>query len=232
MPQSKVAKKEVGKNPVEKVLRTGASSLVLFTAGGAKSGTIAVDGSVFHSKVNLPLISQAVRIHLSNRRQGTKAAKTRGEVKISGRKIYRQKGTGRARHGARSAPIFVGGGVTFAPKPIDYTLSLSDKMKKQALLSALSAQFESGGLIAISGLSGIEPKTKKVASVLPKLARNGPYLFVLPESWPNALRAIRNIAGCDIRRAKDLSTFDVVSHKTIIFAKESLPILEGRLRRT
>lgn len=186
---------------------------------------------LFNSDVNLTLIAQAVRVYLANQRQGTQSAKTRGDVAASTKKIYKQKGTGRARHGAKSAPIFVGGGVTFAPKPRDFSLKLSDKMKKQALISALSAQNKKGNIQVATGFNKLSAKTKEAVKFLDKLTPKKPFLVVLPGGWSDAVKALRNIEGCQTKQAIDLSTYDVVSNRSIIFASESLALLEGRFKK-
>ncbi len=105
---------------------------------------------IFGLEVKPQLLAQAVRVYLANQRQGTQNAKTRAEVERTRKKLYRQKGTGGARHGDRKAPIFVGGGVAFAPKPRDYSLALSKKMRRLALYGALSAQAKAGNLKVIA----------------------------------------------------------------------------------
>ncbi len=191
---------------------------------------ISLPKELFSSKINLILIAQAVRVYLANQRQGTQSAKSRGDVSATTRKVYKQKGTGRARHGSRSAPIFVGGGVTFAPKPRDFSLKLSDKMKKQALVSALSAQNKEGNIQVAVGINKLPLKTKEAVKFLDKLTPKKPFLVVLPGGWPEVVKSMRNIEGCQVKQAIDLSTYDVVSNRSIIIASESLPILEGRFK--
>jgi len=140
---------------------------------GKVSESINLPEAIFGVKVNKTLMTQAVRVYLANQRRGTLSTKSRGEVKISTRKIYRQKGTGRARHGAASAPIFVGGGIAFGPKPRDFSLKLNQNMKRVALFSALTAKLKDGEIKVITGLEKLEPKTAKMADVLENLALNG-----------------------------------------------------------
>jgi large subunit ribosomal protein L4 len=186
---------------------------------------------LFGEKVNLPLIAQAVRVYQMGQRQGDASTKTRGEVDGSTRKIYRQKGTGRARHGGIRAPIFVKGGIAHGPKPRDYDATLSKKMKLKAFVSALSAKCAEGSIRIVEGLESIEPKTKHAESFfraleLPKSSRS--VLMVVPVAHQSAKRAFRNLAGVDTYNAEQISVYDVLSHKQLVFAKESISVLEKR----
>ena len=130
----KTVEKQVKKElPKETTLKQS-----VYDTKGNLAESIVLPKEIFDVKVNDPLMAQAVRVYLANQRRGTVKTKSRGEVKISTRKIYRQKGTGRARHGAASAPIFVGGGIAFGPRQRDYSLKLNQKMKKAALFIQLS----------------------------------------------------------------------------------------------
>jgi large subunit ribosomal protein L4 len=114
--------------------------LSVYDLKGAIAESLTLPKEIFGAKINNSLMAQAVRVYLANQRRGTLKTKSRGEVAISTRKIYRQKGTGRARHGAKSAPIFVGGGIAFGPKPRDFSMKLNQNMRRVALFSALSAK--------------------------------------------------------------------------------------------
>src|SRR6266404_5428662 len=132
------AEVSVSKKTTEKAYAT--VSVAVVGIDGKVSGKVSLPGEMFGEKVNKALLAQAVRVYLANQRQGNASTKTRGEVDGSTAKIYRQKGTGRARHGSKRAPIFVKGGIVFGPKPRDFSLSLPQKMKRKALFSALSAK--------------------------------------------------------------------------------------------
>src|SRR3989344_6029979 len=134
----KVARVRV--SSASKTTKKGSLFAPVYDLKGAKSGTLALPKEVFGTKVNNSLMAQAVRVYLANQRQGNATTKTRGEVQGSSKKIYRQKGTGRARHGSLRAPIFVKGGIVFGPKPRDFSLDLPKKMKRKALFSSLSAK--------------------------------------------------------------------------------------------
>src|SRR3989338_7040764 len=138
----------------------------VYSMVGTSSGTLALPKEFFGAKVNKALLTQALRVYISNQKTHPGSTKTRGEVKGSTAKIYRQKGTGRARHGAIRAPIFVGGGITFGPKPRDVRLTLSKKMKKAALLSAFSLKMREKEILGLSGIDKASGKTKEISKLI------------------------------------------------------------------
>ncbi|GIW61263.1 MAG: 50S ribosomal protein L4 [Patescibacteria group bacterium] len=188
-------------------------------------GSLSLPEEIFAAKVNKTLMAQAVRVYLANQRLGTLSTKSRGEVVGSTRKIYRQKGTGRARHGGIRAPIFVGGGVAHGPKPRDFSLSLPQKMKRAALFSALTLQRLEGNMKVIAGLESLEPKTKAFAQVLKNLSlakKKKKILLVLPEKIENIQKAARNIEGVTYVLANQLNTYDVLNAGTLLFMKDTI----------
>lgn len=189
---------------------------------GKTAGSVILPNEYFGAKVNKQLIAQAVRVYLANQRVGHAATKTRGMVEGSTRKIYKQKGTGRARHGAIRAPIFVGGGIVFGPEPRDYSMKFPPKMKRVALASALSQKLSEKNITVVSGLSDLKPKTKVMAKALVAVGRTGSTLFVVPKEAGTVTRSARNIAGVDIIPVTDLHTYGVMTHKKIIFMKEAI----------
>ncbi len=217
-------------------------SLTVYDLRGTAAGRVSLPEEIFGAKINKQLISQAVRVYLANQRRGTLKTKSRGEVAISTRKIYRQKGTGRARHGAASAPIFVGGGIAFGPKPRDFSLKLNQNMKRSALFSALSAKLKDGEIKIVANLEKIEPKTKKMANVIEHLELNGKnqqLLLVIPsfvkasdeksrtkEDFKNVVKAARNIEGLSIVPANLLNTYQVLVNNRILFMKDALDSLK------
>ena len=215
---------------VKKTTEVRASlSVDVFDTKGEKSGTVTLAKELFGAKVNEYLLAQAIRVYLANQRQGTVSTKTRGEVAGSTRKIYRQKGTGRARHGSIRAPIFVKGGIVFGPKPRDFRLDFSKKMKRVALASALSLKHKQKQIKVLKGLEEIEPKTKIVAGVFKNLGldgKNRKVLLVLPSSINTVLRSTRNIEGIRITLANTLNPYQVLDTNEIIFMDSSLAIVE------
>jgi large subunit ribosomal protein L4 len=239
--EEKPAKKAAAPKKIEKVEAAvkptavkGGIAAPMFDAKGAKDGTFNLPKEIFGGKINPTLMAQAVRVYLANQRQGTHSTKTRGEVEGSSKKIYRQKGTGGARHGSKRAPIFVKGGLVFGPKPRDYSLSLPQKMRKAALISALSQKVKDGEVIVLSGLTKIEPKTKVMAELIQKVTddKKGKRKTLLvtsanPKELENVFRAGRNISNVEVLNAKFLNTYQVLKHKNLLFMKESIEVLSA-----
>lgn len=220
-----VVKKAEVKKPVVK--ETGLK-LSVYSINGRVLESLTLPKEVFGASVNNRLMAQAVRVYLANQRRGTLKTKSRGEVKISTKKIYRQKGTGRARHGAASAPIFVGGGIAFGPKPRDFSLKLNKKMRRSALFSALSAKLKDGEIRIISGLEKIEPRTKKMADVIENLQLDGKktsVLLVTPrvgKEFENVVKAGRNIKGVSIVPSNLLNAYEVLVNRQVLFMKSAI----------
>ena len=197
-----------------KTKETKALSAQVVGVDGKAKGRITLPVELFGAKINKQLLAQAVRVYLANQRAGGASTKTRGQVEGSTRKIYRQKGTGRARHGAIRAPIFVGGGIVFGPKPRDFRLSLPQKMRRAALASALTSKLTD--VIIVDGLGEIE-KTKGMASALSSVGATGKTLLVTSKGGN---RAARNIAQVDVKPANMLNAYGVLSHQKLVFTKD------------
>lgn len=213
----------------KKTMKKDALQAEVLDMKGKVIETITLSQEVFGAPINETLMAQAVRVYLANQRKGTASTKSRGEVTGSTRKIYRQKGTGRARHGGVRAPIFVGGGIAFGPKPRDYSLSMPQKMRQRALLSALTTKYQDGGVTVVSGLENIEPKTKEFASVLSNLkldTKKRKILLVLAEKSENLQRAARNIEGVEYMLANQLNTYEVLNTRNLVFLKNALEKVE------
>ncbi|MBI4080208.1 MAG: 50S ribosomal protein L4 [Candidatus Levybacteria bacterium] len=220
---AKVKKNEAAATVAAKK-ETGITANVLDVQGKVV-GKVTLPSSIFGSKVNNILIAQAVRVYLANQRRGTASTKSRGEVDLTTAKWYRQKGTGRARHGAKSAPIFVKGGVAFGPKPHDFSLKMPQKMKQRALFSSLSGKLQEGNVRIVAGLGQIPPKTKEVVAMLKSLAlddRKNSVLLITGQERENIVRAGKNIEAVTIIPAAQLNTYEVLRSKTVIFMKESV----------
>jgi large subunit ribosomal protein L4 len=200
----------------------------LIKASGKKE-TAVVSKDLFGASVNEPLLSQAVRVYFSNLRQGTSRVQTRSEVSRTKRKWYRQKGTGNARHGARSAHIFVGGGVAHGPKGLtDWTRDLSQSMKRQALISALSAQ--ASKVVIHEGIDKVD-KTKAAQALISQVNGEGSHntLLILPEYNEVVVRNFRNLKTVEVTTAGRLNALKVSQADTIVFAPDALIVLERRL---
>ncbi len=214
---------QLHKSVKEKLLSTKTADVLDLT--GKVIDKISLPEEIFGVKINKALIAQAVRVYLANQRQGTASTKTRGEVQGSTRKIYRQKGTGRARHGSIRAPIFVHGGVVFGPKPHDYSLKFPQKMKRKALFSALSAKFNDGEIKILQDLEKIEPKTKKFTEVIKNLGlehKKKKILLITDAEVENLKRAARNIEGVTVAAAQRLNTYDILNNRELIFMRGAI----------
>src|SRR3989344_5158891 len=180
-----------------KAKKSGSLTVPVYEISGKEKGSLSLPKEAFSVDVNKALLAQAVRVYQSNQRQGTASTKTRGEVVGSTRKIYRQKGTGRARHGDIKAPIFVGGGIVGGPKPKDFSLKINKKQKTKAFFSALTLKLKENNIMGIVDEAlKIKPKTKIVADFLEALKFSGKKItFVLPKlEKNNFVLASRNLS--------------------------------------
>lgn len=196
--------------------------LVMRTITGGSGKEVLMPENLFAVKKNKSLEAQAVRVYLANQRAGTSATKTRGDVAGSTRKIYRQKGTGKARHGGIRAPIFVGGGIAFGPHPRDYSLTMPQKMRRLALGSSLSSKLKAGDVVVVEDLLNISGKTKEMAEALEKIEAKGKVLLVLTEGMPQVKLAARNLSRVMITNPQSLNTYEVLRKQSIVFAKEAI----------
>jgi len=181
---------------------------------------------VFGKEPNKAVIRAAVLAHLAAARQGTVGVKTRAEVARGGRKPWRQKGLGRARAGRTRSPVWRHGGVAFGPQARDYTHDLPKKVKKAALLSALSSKAQDGRILVIKELSMSAPKTKELWSLLVNLGATKSALIVTAEREPNVVLSARNIPGVQVIEAKDLNTYDTMAKRFIVMTGDAVKKLE------
>ena len=178
---------------------------------GKNVGTMDLSDEIFACEVNTAAMHLVVRSYLAAQRQGTQSALTRGEVRGGGRKIYRQKGTGNARHHGNRAPQFKHGGVVFAPKPRDYDLAVNKKVRRVAFKSALTAKLNAGEIIVVDKLELKEAKTKVMAETLKKLQAEKKALVVLPEREENVVRAAANLPQAKVSYVNTLNVYDILN---------------------
>jgi large subunit ribosomal protein L4 len=223
----------LGVNKIKsKKVNAKALTMKMYGLQGQELTPVELPKDIFSTKVNENLLAQAVRVYQINQRQGTASTKTRGEVIGSTRKIYKQKGTGKARHGDIKAPIFVGGGVVGGPKPRNFIARINKKQRKIAVKYALTLKAKTGDILGIANdFEKIEPKTKIMAAIFKKIdCYNRKTLIVLPKiTKDNFIFATRNIPKISIIDALSLNPFLILNSNKIIFREDSLKILVGHL---
>jgi len=194
-----------------------------------KAGDIELSDAIFGLEPRADILHRVVRYQLAKRQAGTHKVKTRSEVSYSTKKIYRQKGTGGARHGARSAPIFRGGGVYKGPKVRSHAHDLPKKVRKMGLKHALSAKASSGALVVIDAAELKSAKTKDLAKAVNKLGWKKALVIDGEEVNENFMVASRNIDGLDILPSQGANVYDIMKAHTLVITKAGAEALEARL---
>ncbi|KXS45766.1 MULTISPECIES: 50S ribosomal protein L4 [unclassified Candidatus Frackibacter] len=201
--------------------------LALYNREGSQVGEIELNQNIFDVEINEHVVHEAVTAQLAAKRSGTAATKTRGKVSGGGRKPWRQKGTGRARHGSIRSPIWVGGGTTFGPQPRDYSKKLPKKVKKLAVKSALTAKVNEDELIVVDKLDFAQPKTKEMVKVLEALnSSDQKVLIVTSEKDANLYKSARNIPGVNVLIASALNVYDILNCNKLIATKDAIEKVE------
>lgn len=208
-------------------------ALPVFSAQGVQVGEIEVSPALFAAAPRPQVLQAAAEAYLANQRQGNAATKTRGEVAGSTRKLYRQKGTGRARAGSRRSPTRVGGGVAFGPLPRDYRQRLPQKVRRLALFGALSDRAAAGEIKVLDALALEKISTKTIAALLEALGltaalkRDQPVALLVTDTPDEVLRrSARNIPGLALGRAADLNAYAVLQFRHLLFTREGLARLQ------
>lgn len=201
----------------------------IYSIKGKKVGEVELRSDIYEAPVSVPLMHQALVRQLANARQGTHRTKSRGEVSRTKAKFYRQKGTGRARHGSRNAPVFVGGGIAHGPKPRDYAKKMPRKMRHAALRSALSAKVADEQIVIVDELEMKEPKTKDMAQALSKLKLGRKVLILLPERNETVEKSVRNMPQVKALRASYLNVRDLLGYDQVLMPVGALEVIEGIL---
>jgi large subunit ribosomal protein L4 len=201
----------------------------LLDRSGKKVSDRELAADLFEAPVNVSLMHQVVVAGAAAQRAGTHSTKTRAEVSGGGRKPWRQKGTGRARHGSNRSPIWTGGGVAHGPKPRDHSMRVNKKMKRNALRGALTDALGSGKLALVDDLGLEEPRTKEAQALLGVLGLQGKVLVVLPGPGDEvAERSFRNLPHVKVAYARSLSVYDLLVADRILFTAAALDVLEGK----
>lgn len=202
------------------------AKVALYNTKGAAVGEIELSDNTFGAQVSESAMHLVVRAQLNAQRQGTQSAKTRTEVRGGGRKIYRQKGTGNARHHGRRAPQFTHGGVVFAPKPRDYRISVPKKVRRLAMKSALSCKVSDAELVVVDKIELAEAKTKNVVSMLKALGADKKALIVTADADPMVVRASNNISGVKTTFVGSLNVVDILNCDKMIVSQDAVKRVE------
>ncbi len=190
---------------------------------GSKTGTVDLDPQTFGLDPNVAVMHQVVTAQLAARRSGTQSTKTRAEVRGGGAKPWRQKGTGRARHGSIRSPQWRGGGVALGPKPRDYSQKTPKKMVRLALRSALSDRAASERVVVVDDWNFESPKTKKALEVLNALEVDGRVLVVVNQNDLNTWKSFANLKQVHVISPSELNAYDVLVNDWVLFTKNTLP---------
>lgn len=193
---------------------------------GKKVDTIDLNENIFSLTVNEDLIHGVVVNYLANQRQGTQSAKTRSEVRGGGRKPWKQKGTGRARHGSIRSPLWVGGGVAFAPKPRLYKRETNKKERREALKQVLSSKLAEGAIVVVDKLPFKEIKTKPVAEAVKTLVGENKTLLLLPEENSVIYNSAKNIDNVFVNVVRTTNTYELLNNKKILMTVDTIKKLE------
>ena len=193
---------------------------------GVKTGTMTLNDAVFGAEYNEALIHQVVKAYLANQRQGTKSALTRSEVRGHAKKPWRQKGTGRARHGSTKGPQWRGGGVVFAPKPRDFSQKINKQMKRAAFISAISTKLAENNIIVVKDLKLEAPKTKLMQQVLNNLKINKSALLVVKGYDEVVDRASSNIPKVSMCDSDLLNVYQIVATNKLVITQDAIKSIE------
>ena len=202
------------------------ANVKVYNMQGAEVGAIELLDEVFGAEIHTSAMHTVVRAYLNAQRQGTQSAKTRTEVRGGGRKIYRQKGTGNARHHGRRAPQFTHGGVVFAPKPRDYRISVPKKVSRLAMKSALTTKVNDNEFIVVDKIELAEAKTKNIVAMLKALGADKKALIVTADNDPMVVRASNNIQGVKTAFVGSVNVVDILNCDKMIIAQDAVKRVE------
>ncbi len=198
------------------------AKVTMLNMAGTEAGTIELKDEIFGIEPNANAVHAVVVNYLANQRQGTQSAKTRGEVRGGGRKPFRQKGTGRHRQGSTTDPSQVGGGIAFAPKPRSYRYTVSKKLRRLAMKSALSAKVADNEIIVIDELKFDAPKTKEMVKVLENVKAAKKALIITADKDENVVKSAANIPGVKTALVGTMNVYEIVNHTSFIVTKEAI----------
>ena len=202
------------------------ANVKVFNMQGAAVGEMTLSDDIFGAEVHVSAMHAVVRAYLNAQRQGTQSARTRTEVRGGGRKIYRQKGTGNARHHGRRAPQFTHGGVVFAPKPRDYRISVPKKVRRLAMKSALTTKVNDNEFIVVDKIELAEAKTKNIVAMLKALGADKKALIVTADNDPMVVRASNTPQGAQTAFVGSVNVVDILNCDKMIIAQDAVKRVE------
>lgn len=226
---AKAAPKTTAKKEAAQAASTKNGVLSIYDLNGKSVDTLQLDPLFHDGAVNTDVIYQAVLMYQAGEREGTAATKDRGHVRGGGKKPWKQKGTGQARHGSRRSPIWRGGGTTFGPMPRDYSYSIPAQIKRRAVVEGVKDKVHNGKMFVVSQLEIKAPKTKIVAGILNVFKLRKP-LIVVDEKSDNLTLASRNIPDLSVKTAAEMNALDVASHQECLMTKAAYAGLVKRLK--
>ena len=197
----------------------------VMNSAGREVSQVDLPADIFEAKINVGLIHQAFVRQMANARQGSHNTRSRGEIRATGAKWYRQKGTGRARHGAQSAPIFVGGGLAFGPKPRDYSKRMPKKMRQGAIRSTLSALVRDEQLVLVDNLQIDAPKTREMRQLIESLVGDQTALVVVTAEQKAVRMSVNNLANAHSLVANYLNVRDLLKYDKVIIPLDALEVV-------
>ena len=227
--KKKVAAKKTVRSTPKKGAEEKKKFLPVFDMAGRELETFAIDPSLQEGSVHSDLVYQAVRMYQANAREGTASTKDRGHVRGGGKKPWRQKGTGQARHGSRRSPLWRGGGTTFGPMPRDYSYALPIAMRRRAMVESVKEKVANGKLIFVKGMTLAAPRTRDVAKLVSTFKLEKP-LFLLEQRDTKWQLASRNIPNVSLKDIAGVNALDVLLAKECVLTKEAYTGLLKRLK--
>jgi large subunit ribosomal protein L4 len=203
-----------------------------YNMNGKQIGDLDLNEKIFDEEINEPVVHQVITAQLAARRAGTSSTKGRSEVRGGGRKPWRQKGTGRARHGSIRSPLWVGGGITFGPKPRSYTKKVNKKTKRLAIRSILSDKVDSDSFMVVDELSYDKPQTKQIVKLIKDFGLEGKkVLIVLPDKDKNLYLSARNIPEVNTMVLEAMNAYELLDNDYIIMPEAALEKVEEVLAK-
>jgi len=207
-------------------------TVTVYRRDGSEAGTIDLPGEIFEIEPSMAALHQVIKAHLANRRQGNASTKSRGEVKLSKSKMYRQKGTGRARVGSANSPIRVGGGVAFGPTPRSYRQKVNQKVRRLALKSAYSIKASEDRIKVVEDFTLEEPKTREIAEMLGALGiGKEKTIFLSGARDENLYKSSRNIPTLKMLTAENAHAYEVMNSDVVLFTKSAVEKVKEMFQR-